>query len=79
MIPSTILLKEIKNKALSGFIENEDILKKKFSDLDHHKKSYILQSDFNSCFGIFNLISVKTDELLSKLKSSMILNKLSNV
>lgn len=39
MIPSTILFKEIKNKALSGFIENEDILKKKFSDLDHHKKA----------------------------------------
>lgn len=58
-----------KTKALSGFIENEDILKKIFSDLDKHKKGYLLQSDFNSCFGFFNLISVQTEEVLNKLKS----------
>lgn len=31
-----------KSKALSGFIANEDIVKKIYSELDVHKKGYLL-------------------------------------
>lgn len=49
-----------KKKALSGFIPNEDILKKIFSELDVHKKGYLTESDFTSCFGGYNWTSEQT-------------------
>lgn len=56
-----------KKKALSGFIPNEDILKKLFSELDAHKKGYLNENDFKSCFGGFNWKSEQTHQLLSKI------------
>ena len=58
-----------KKKALSGFITNDDILKKLFSELDTHKKGYLLQDDFKSVFGSFNWKSEQTKEFINKLKT----------
>ena len=49
-----------KKKALSGFIANEDILKRIFSELDSHKKGYLLEKDFVSLFGTYNWRSEQT-------------------
>ena len=58
-----------KKKALSGFIANDDILKRFFSDIDSHKKGYLLEKDFISIFGSYNWKSEHTREFINKLKS----------
>lgn len=42
------------NHVLSGFMINEDMLKAIFSQLDHHKKGYLLENDFIGLFGTYN-------------------------
>ena len=58
-----------KSKSLSGFIANDDIVKKIYAELDVHKKGYLLENDFISCFGVFNWKSEQTKEFMHKLRS----------
>jgi hypothetical protein len=48
------------NNILSGFMVNDDILKFIFSELDQHKKGYLLEEDFSGLFGSFNWKSEQT-------------------
>lgn len=57
-----------KKKALSGFIANEDIIKKIFSALDSHKKGYLVETDFVAIFGVYNWKSEQTKEFLEKIR-----------
>lgn len=42
-------------------------MKKIFSELDAHKKGYLLEADFISCFGGYNWKSEQVNEFISKV------------
>lgn len=56
------------NHVLSGFMVNEDMMKHLFSNLDQHKKGFILENDFVGLFKGFNWKSEHCREVTDFLK-----------